>query len=899
MKTEVKIILDSKIKSLKGSVFEEIIRDVLQQLRYEVKSNINFTGMELDLVAKHLDNDEEAYVECKAKEKVASNEIHTFVSKKQFKNVDKGYFISTVEYEHDVGGLVDEMSKDNRYKDFKFWDPQKIIELLIAAKRIDQLDLSRLKKTVTKKILAATYFGKFYVLILSDSLGIPGSFSVYSASDCQFVDDRKIIDKLQETIPEIKDLNEEKASKLSSHPSIKQGKEVETIAEVQESEHWYDYLPASSKNFFGRDELKKSLFDFFEQVRSEKTARRAFYLDGKSGWGKSSLVAEIRSEVRKGDNKGKFFVFAADTRSALSNNFVALAFSKMLERAAKAKFIDKSTAKNIEITSALDVLSSDSVKKLMEYLKAEGKVLILIFDQFEDIFRNTDLFRSFYKLLIDADGMKSNLIVGFSWKSEINISIENESYSHWQNARDCATEYNVPPFGSREIDKVISQLEAEIGEKLDITVKSRLKEASQGFPWLVKKLCIHTFNQIKLGKTIADLLDEELNFEALFKKDLESLTPREVEALRYMAKRAYEGKPLDSSEIDENIEEAIINQLVHKRLIIKSGTKYNIYWDIFRDYLVTDTVPEIGESYILRQSVNTCLKIFLQLETQMSAEEIAEKIQIRKKAKPTIKTIWNILADLRSIGLVKRIEGTDFFTAKSGSVEVTEEAFKKYLNKKFSKYSPYLKLTKSTNKQITQDDVVLSLKETFKGSDFSEQTWNTYANNLVGWFRAADLPLNSRLYIPEKGKGSRRKNLDKAFLYTYPPSFKQTLLDIAEGKKLDSKNYTQKSYLSDLSVFLLIDNSIDQNLTDAGNDLIKAMADGTFDKKLSELVLKLPKVKMAHQELVKNKPKSANALFKIAPYLIEGSNAASKKMKMKKIYPLLSWARYIEKHHSK
>ena len=43
--------------------------------RYKIAQRVNFTGMEIDLVAEHLDKNEIAYIECKAKEKLNSSEI--------------------------------------------------------------------------------------------------------------------------------------------------------------------------------------------------------------------------------------------------------------------------------------------------------------------------------------------------------------------------------------------------------------------------------------------------------------------------------------------------------------------------------------------------------------------------------------------------------------------------------------------------------------------------------------------------------------------------------------------------------------------------------------------------------------------------------------------------------
>lgn len=71
MKKEIKIILEEGASNkAKGNCFETLIRNLLSIHQYEIKQNIRFTGMELDLIAKHKHKANEIlYVECKAKDK--------------------------------------------------------------------------------------------------------------------------------------------------------------------------------------------------------------------------------------------------------------------------------------------------------------------------------------------------------------------------------------------------------------------------------------------------------------------------------------------------------------------------------------------------------------------------------------------------------------------------------------------------------------------------------------------------------------------------------------------------------------------------------------------------------------------------------------------------------------
>ena len=79
MKAEIKVVLEEKASNKsKGNCFEDLARNLLSINQYEIKQNINFAGLEIDLVAEHKHNREKLYVECKAKEKVTSDELSKF-----------------------------------------------------------------------------------------------------------------------------------------------------------------------------------------------------------------------------------------------------------------------------------------------------------------------------------------------------------------------------------------------------------------------------------------------------------------------------------------------------------------------------------------------------------------------------------------------------------------------------------------------------------------------------------------------------------------------------------------------------------------------------------------------------------------------------------------------------
>lgn len=838
MKSEIKIILEEGASNkAKGNCFEQLIRNLLSLHHYEIRGNLNFSGMEIDLVAQHKHTKENLYVECKAKEKVSSDELSKFAFNVDFKDVDKGYFFRTQELESQAGALLVEIRNKDKYKNLTFFEPEEIISMLSDGHMLYEPKSKISEYKVTKRIFAVTYFGDFLIYLINESCVYPTKFILVNAQENEKKIDVEIVERLKNRIIELNNLT------FISIKSLNQNKEnvnkeeftIETISEVQESENWYDYLPASAnkKHFVGRDEIRNNILNYFKEIRDGNSPKRIFYLNGKSGWGKSSLVLEIKNRCQNKHYKCKFYTLAIDTRSAISDNFVALSFKKLISSAIENRFIQKNLFQSdITFTSSNDLLSSESIKQLNNNLKIENKYLILIFDQFEDVFRKNDFFRTFYKFLSDVTDLKPNLIIGFSWKSDFFIQSDDPSYHIWQQAREQSREFTINEFGEKEIDGIIKQLEGSVGS-LDKRITERVKESSQGLPWLTKKLCIHIYDQISSGLAKSDLVESNLNIVDLFKKDEERISSQELRALKLIAKKAYDGNYFDETEVGDIIGANTIASLLHKRLIIRSGANYNIYWDIYRDYLVTGNIPIIGESYLLRQGVNLCLEVFLLFKTGES--ESLDSLLEKHPKEISSETLGNILIELRNLGFV--IKENDRYSVND-EIIISKQGFIDFTTKRFLNYTPYINLKKLQQHKVSKSDVILVLKNTFK-QDFQDTTWDAYAKNLISWFMLSDLEIKAKLIEPSKGRGNSRKSLileDKSELMP-----KSSLKEILEQIPILSSNpmLIKSCFNRDILLLDLVDCEFE--LTEFGRQII-ALDIFMQEQSLKRKVLMLPKM---------------------------------------------------------
>lgn len=873
MISEIKIILEEgSSNKVKGNCFESLVRNILTLHQYDIRNNINFSGMEIDLVAEHKHNKESLYVECKAKEKVSSDELSKFAFNADFKEVDKGYFFRTQELEYQAGALLSEMKLKPKYKHLSFFEPADIIRMLSDGDMIFE-PLSKLTKyTISKKILAVTFYGDFLIYLINESNALPTKCLIVNAQKNEKTVDNETIDKLKGQISEL--------SKLSIITDNSEGKTIdisnkidfviEAISEVQESENWYDYLPASANknHFVGRDEIRTKILGFFKEIRNGDSPKRIFYLNGKSGWGKSSLVLEINDRCQNKHFKKKFYAIAIDTRSAISDNFVALSFKKLIGSAIDDGFLEKNIFhREIIFTSSNDLLTSNSVISLNENLKSSNKFLVLIFDQFEDVFRKKDFFKTFYKFLTDVTDSKPNLIIGFSWKSDFFIQSDDPSYHIWQQAKEQAREFTIFEFGEKEIDGIIKQLEGSVG-LLDKGIKERIKESSQGLPWLTKKLCIHIFDQINSGLEKSNLIESNLNILDLFKKDEERLSSQEFKALKLIAKRAYDGSFFDETEVGDIIETDTIGSLLHKRLIIRSGANYNIYWDIYRDYLVTGNIPIIGESYLLRQGVNLCLEVFLLFDPKQP--ESMDSILAKHPKGISAETLINILIELRNFGFIQKND--DNYCVYS-SIEISKKGFIDFITNRFLNYTPYINLKKLPQNKISKSDVIQVLKNLFK-QDLQDNTWDSYAKNMISWFLLSDLDIKARLIEPIKGRGNGNINIilgDKSNLIP-----RSSLKEILEQTPLLSSNpnLINSKFNRDILLLELIDGK--SELTDFGRQII-ASEEQVQLQLLKEKVLSLPKMRKLKEVIdFKIKTTAKELISELPKDFFDGEKESSK-----------------------
>ncbi len=735
----------------KGDLLEGLAKKLLLAQNYDVIEEIRIVGAELDLLCKHKVNGKEIYVECKAqKDHISAPILRQLWGTVDFEEYSEGWIISTSEFTKDAKGFVENWKSKPKDKSerLSFYQPSAIIEalksssIIIDPPRIAAEQFVGNPEELGDWTLLLSEFGMYWCVYTLRG-GAPYGVLVYSAASATHIRDNDTIQNLSTLDSTITDydlrvgIKEEKPA-VSNIP-----KKMPPVVQVQIGESWDDYRPSRPKDFVGRDATQKDILNFLDSAR-EHSGTRIFAITGNSGLGKSSLIAKLRDRSRNKHYKNKYFVYAVDIRGAREPSYIPASLVAAINEAKKKGFGEDI---EISLTDPSSPLNSDSIQEYLESLSKKEQVVCLVFDQFEELYSKPELFGIFNAakdLMLDVASVQSNLVLGFAWKTDSTTQQDHPAYHLWHELSDHRREYRLDVFERGEISKSITKFEKEVAQKISAEIRHQITEVSQGFPWLLKKLCINLYEGMTKGEKAASVL-LDLDIERLFEADLNILSPQELACLRLIAQKA----PADWSEIIETSGATVLNNLVHKRLVIKSGDRLNVYWDIFKDYLLTGRVPVVPYNYIPTSDPSSILNIC----TKLKVNEFSDSAEIGKLVGLGEKTIWNIGADLVMLGLAER-DGTAFkISKKLGSND--EVSILNHLRETLGKHSLKVALFKHySGKTISPSAVRETFKECIPKAKFGDKTWNIYSNRLTNYLIYSGYLLRAGNYVVVQDSGS-------------------------------------------------------------------------------------------------------------------------------------------------
>lgn len=792
----------------KGDLLENLANDLLIAQGYEVIEEIRITGAELDLLCKHRVSGKTIYVECKAqKEKISAPILRQLLGTVIAYDYAEGWLISTAELGKEAKGFAEQWRGKNQDLGSKlsFYTPKLVIDSLQSSSIIckqpisEAIEIAGGEEKLGDWFLLVTAYGRFWVAYALQGGAPCGAFLFNAVTSKRVTDEATIlnISRLDSSLAQYDltvDINNETipASENSKLPRV---------VEVQTGDSWDDYRPARPQDFVGRDNTQKEIINFLSLIQQNKVDTRVFAITGNSGLGKSSLIAKLRSRTRNKFYAKRFFTYAIDIRGAATPSYIASSLLSCFKSAQDAGFGDDI---ELQLTDPTSLLASGSITRYLESLKRKKQIICLVFDQFEELYSKPELFGIFNAakdLMLEVAAYKANLALGFAWKTDSTTQHDHPAYHMWHDLSDHRRVYKLDVFLNGEISKAITTFEKEIDQKIPVEIRHQISNSSQGFPWLLKKLCINLYDNMK-KETDGEALVVELDVSRLFENDIENLTPQEYSCLKLVAQKA----PADWGEIIEISGVGIVNSLVHKRLIIKSGSRLNIYWDIFKDYLLTGAIPVIPFNYIPTSDFSSMYKV----ATKLNEINFTESIDIANESGLNERTVWNIGADLVMFGIAER-KNVKFKLHRD--LEDKEYSMMERFREKLGKHSLKIAIYKSSaGKVINSSDITKALKTCIKNGQYSEKTWQIYSNRLIKLLMVTGFlsKLGNKLLVQDSGASvadaaelGRRSSRQRGVVFSAmaSPASVCEALELLKANVLTINDLIEKGYRN--SIFIL------------------------------------------------------------------------------------------------
>jgi hypothetical protein len=658
VKFKIAIPLDkdrSDFREVKGKLFESLVGRFLMFQSYAVKERIRDAGTEIDLKCVSKLSGDVAIVECKARiETVQTEAVNKIYADVAVGYADHGWIFSISDIGKEAQARLERLNDKEGKPRYRFFPPHELVRLIVEARGLELPSLP--KESRTTEIFLCLFEGRE---IWSVPMWTPGrelkGLLAWGANDASPIRPKDLPDlgNTDFPYPEAAWLDQKAADEPRS-------RDVQPIVEVIAGEDWSDYRPSRPTDFVGRQGLIKEIRSFFDRIQQGETLSRLFGIKGQSGWGKSSLALKLAHEFRD----ERVYIFPVDCRAAKTSYYADLAISRALQWAEhdiSAGPLFRSTPK-IETNPFRD----PAVQELLRQAQAQKAVICLIFDQFEEIIHRPELNATFARmreLALAADEARAPFAIGFSWKTDGTVGSDYPGYHFWHSLSDRRKDFIVDRFAREDANEFIVLAQRESKQSLRRNITKFIVENYAGYPWLLKKLVKHYIEDARAGRE-AGPLGSLPSLKSLFQTDLQEVTQAQHRAIKFIAQNS----PVEYGVTADKYGAENVASLINQRLVINTGGKLNLYWDIFREYILYDEVPQLPNTYVPTVSVRRIRGI---LKTILGANRVGYG-EFATVLDLTLATTDNAVRDLANIGVVRTNRLKQYFERTcENSVEAT------------------------------------------------------------------------------------------------------------------------------------------------------------------------------------------------------------------------------------
>ncbi len=722
----------------RGKLFEKLMSEVLRSSGFEIDtpSNVNYAGMELDIEGRHSLTGLSCYAECTCWDtEIDSPKFQSFFGKYFSKwlqdNRYMGIFIGLPGLNSHAKGFYKEYCQPKTQITVRVMEEPQVLDSIFSTAGIRPETVQAAIPPETGKpgewTLLYSERGLYWVVYVILPGGTVPAGVVFLDRDGRVVTDKGSLEYFDEVCPDLREFRKVLLQE-SPRPDVTE-LSAEEVVEVRGSSEPFEYqFPASPAHFVGRRAILDEISSYVAKVAASATSSRGLLLEANSGWGKSSVVLAAVESITKEGN----LAIAIDSRSASSSQFILRVINYVTSRLGS----ELSGSGSSESLTLLEGFESAS-QRLLDIdraLKERRRMLVIFLDQFENLFFMPEALKRIRDVLLRLCDAQTNIVLGFSWKTDL-VGVTSEFPFRLRDDISTSSErIALERFSRDETTALLQKLSEELRAPLRKDLTFFLSEFSQGYPWLLKKLCAHVRSQRQAGQTQAQIANGLLNVEQLFSDDMKGLSLEEEDALKRIAKVAPVGVP----ELGERFKAEVIQSLVNQRFLVRIGNKYDIYWDIFRDYLNTGQLP-IQENYIMRQQVRTVLEPARILAVAGGSLPVGT---FQAQAGLRGNSYYNVVRDMKLIGIALAAEGRIRLVQDlPRDAESFGNALREHLKVRLPRNRIVFGLLQALEAKqlISIGDAAEILARLCPYISASAETWEYYARIMADWAYAADL----------------------------------------------------------------------------------------------------------------------------------------------------------------
>lgn len=726
---------DTNQSFYKGKLFEKALENLFVKLGYTITLRNKKNSLEYDIEGKNVTTDQLIIGEAKAHETtIAGRDLSAFVGKLiPLGLVEKkvhGIFLSTSSLSPEAEDYYSKLGN----LDLKRYTGRKLYELMSEKLNLPNLASleAKLKPnyTVVTDYLLITDSGYFKLIICrSKGNASPNCFAVFDEKGDQLTELNFLI-KITSQITELESF-EAIVPKNVNALNISMGRIIESGIKL--SSDWTDYkLPAAPKFFIGRqstiESIDNSLFkngESFVQIKS------------RSGVGKSSLLAFLADKYSK---KG-FKIELHDSRDIKSTLDIFLLVQRFTESSQLAKDF------------------KDVFEQIKSYAnKVETKSFFLI-DQFESTFSRKEIFEAYESLFNVFQNFQNKIIIIIARKND-QLTTFDESLISLEKLNQFSTSITLKDFDKDEAVELINMIAETLENSIDKEVLSYVLEFSQGFPWLIKRTMAHILRHLEQGLSQQDLVATGLKLDDLFNEELEGLDEIQFEYLHQIVQYL----PANYNQLHKSFDEdplltQILDHLTKLRLIRLSGSTYDTYNDVLKEYILYKKLPQFKQKYLYRMAANPVLIGFHKISSlgNFDISKVVETLDV------TQGTAFNFVREWKSIGVIDTFNNGWKITQIVVDV-LKQGLFGDFLRRELAKNDAVSKILNflTQEKRISQADIEQILINEFPFLEISDATWTFYSKFLISWMLALQLieeDSTDIFKVPEKSRNDIIRDL--------------------------------------------------------------------------------------------------------------------------------------------